>query len=98
MSSSFFLLTGHIWLNKFKKHHPELSLHALSKVSVGAAMVTKGQIWHWFTRMEETICNIPGGDAALSNPMHIFNFDMCGFTLYASTGLVHIVFAWGGGG
>ncbi len=93
MSSSFFLLTGRIWLNKFKKRHPELSLRAPSKVSVGAAMVTEGQIRCWFARTEETICNIPGGDAALGNPKRMFNCDESGFPLDASTGRVRKVFA-----
>ncbi len=93
LNVNYTYFSGRGWVDQFKKHHPQLAMRIPVRVSAGAAKVTEQQIRGWFARTERTIREIPGGAAALKDPMRIFNCDESGFPLDASTGCVRKVFA-----
>ncbi len=93
LNVNYTYFSGRGWVDQFKKCHPQLAMRTPVHVSAGAAKVTEQQIHGWFTRMERTIQEIPGGGAVLKDPTWIFNCDESSFLLDASTGCMHKVFA-----
>ncbi len=93
LNVNYTYFSGRGWVDQFKKRHPQLAMRTPVRVSAGAAKVTEQQIHGWFTQMERTIREIPGGAAALKDPTCIFNCDESSFLLDASTGHVRKVFA-----
>ncbi len=83
---------GHSWFTKFQEQNKDLlSWHALSKVSLGHAGVTKKMIEGWFSEALRYIAYIPGGMEALSDLTHVFNMDESGFAMDAGTGHIKTV-------
>ncbi len=82
----------HSWFMKFQQRNKDLlSWHALSKVSLGYAGVTKKMIEGWFSDVLRYITNIPGGMEALCDLTRVFNMDESGFAMDAGTGRIKTV-------